>query len=116
MSPYQQLHQAVKRRNALVHSVPVPEPVPVVGKKALTPGSSMSIEARATCLAVRTSFIDLARRLGTRLPPYLAYCPPAAATDDAAWASASIMTGSRFDPDFPTVMERMATTDPSDEV
>jgi hypothetical protein len=109
--PYQQLHEATKRRNGFVHSVAIPEPVPVTGVQALTPGSSLSIEARQTCLAVRSSFVDLARRLEVAPPRYLAYCPAAPADDDAAWNSASLMTGARRDPDFPTVSDRLALGD-----
>jgi hypothetical protein len=113
--PYQQLHQAMKRRHGFVHSVPVPEAVAVTGARALMPGSSISIEARQTCLAVRSSFVDLARRLDVPAPRYLAYCPPAPADDDAAWSSASLMTGVRFDPDFPTVSDQLAASDRLDD-
>lgn len=107
--PYQQLHQGAKRRNRFVHSRPVPEPVAVLGAKAVMPGSSISVEARSLCFAVRSSFIDLARRLGTPAPSYLAYCPPANPHDEAAWSSASIMTGTRSDPDFPTLLPTSST-------
>jgi hypothetical protein len=99
--PYQQLQQAVMRRNAFVHSKPVAEQVPATGAGAPAPGRSLSVEARLTCLAVRRSFVDLAGRLDLSLPEYLAYCPSAAADDDAAWTSATVMTGVREDPDFP---------------
>jgi hypothetical protein len=104
--PYQQLGHAVKMRNAFVHSMPIPEPVPVTGARTVVPGTSISVEARATCLAVRSSFVDLARRLTVPLPKYLATCPPVAPDNDAVWTSATVMTGSREDPDFPRVVDR----------
>ena len=102
--PYQQLHVATKRRNSFLHSMPVPQPVPVTGSRAPAPGLSISLEARSTCLAVRSSFVDLARRLRMTPPAYLAYCPPTRADDDAAWSSATVMTGTRADPDFPPIV------------
>lgn len=104
--PYQQLQQAVRRRNALVHSRPVAEQVPATGEKVPVPGRSMSVEARSTCLVVRRSFVDLAQRLDVPPPPYLAYCPPAEPDDDGAWNGASVMTGVRPDPDFPPIANR----------
>jgi hypothetical protein len=100
-TPYQGLQRAVQRRNAFVHSMPVPEAVPAFGARTAVPGHSISVEARATCLAVRSSFIDLARLLEVPIPAYLAYCPPGPPDDNESWSSASVMTGSRVDPDFP---------------
>jgi hypothetical protein len=100
-SPYQGLQQAVKRRNTFIHPMPVPEAVPATGARALVPGHSLSVEARAACLAVRSSFIDLARLLEVPIPAYLAYCPPGPPDDDESWLSASVLTGIRSDPDFP---------------
>lgn len=104
-SPYQELQQAVARRNAFVHSRSVAEEVPATGAKVPLPGRSMSVEARSTSLAVRRSFVDLARRLDVPPPSYLAYCPPAEPDDDAAWNAASVMTGVRPDPDFPPIAD-----------
>jgi hypothetical protein len=105
-APYQQLQQAVARRNAFVHSEPVAEQVPATGAGVPAPGRSMSVEARATCLTARRSFVDLARRLDVPPPRYLAYCPPAEPDDDAAWTAASLMTGVRPDHDFPPILDR----------
>lgn len=107
-APHQDLKVATKRRNALVHSMPVPQRMAATGARAPIPGISISVEARATCLAVRSSFVDLAGRLDVAPPGYLAYCPPAPADDDQAWATAIVMTGTRRDPVFPTVTERLA--------
>ncbi len=103
--PFQPLAVAVKRRNGFVHSKPLPEPVPAVGANAPVPAKTISIEARATCLAVRRSFVELARLLSFDLPPYLAHCPETDPSDDSTWRSANIMTGVRHDPDFPTTGE-----------
>jgi hypothetical protein len=107
--PYQELGRAVKRRNSFVHPTPIPVTLPTFGARAPSPGSSTSIEARAACLAVRTSLVDLARVLSVDPPRYLAYCPLVAPDDTQAWHGASLMTGARQDPDFPTVAEGMAT-------
>ena len=104
---YQQLHDAYKRRVRYVHSEPVPEAMPVTGKRTALPGMTVSVEARSTCLAVRLSLIDLANRLGVPKPDYLAYCPPVDPNDEDAWRAASFQTGMRPDPDFPTAMERL---------
>jgi hypothetical protein len=100
-SPYQELQRSVKRRNALVHSMPIPEAVPATGARALVPGHSISVEARAACLAVRSSFIDLSHLMEETTPAYLAYCPPGPPDDIETWRSASVLTGTRADPDFP---------------
>ena len=104
--PYQELHRMAQRRNAFLHSKPVPQSLPLTGARSPVPGSSISIEARETCVAVRSTLVDLARRIVAPSPSHLAYCPPGAANDDAAWSSASLMTGTRPDPDFPTVASR----------
>lgn len=104
-APFQALHVAVKRRNAYVHPRPLEQPLPAVGRRAAVPGRTASQEARGTCKAVRDAFLDLARRLEVTPPKYLAYCPPCAADDDDGWRSASVMTGTRPDPDFPRAGE-----------
>jgi hypothetical protein len=100
-SPYQQLQQAVNRRNAFVHSMPVPEAVPATGARATVPGHSLLVESRTACLAVRSSFIDLAHVLEVPSPAYLAYCPHGSPEDEESWRSASVLTGVRRDPEFP---------------
>jgi hypothetical protein len=104
--PYQQLQEAVMRRNSLLHSRPVEEPFPVTGSKKALPGRWMLLEARRSCFAVRTSLVDLARRLKVATPEFLAYCPHGDPTDDEAWRSATVLTGVRPDPDFPSIGRR----------
>lgn len=99
--PFQSLQQAVKRRNAFVHAVPVPEPFPTTGSRALVPGHSLSVEARRACLAVRSSLISLARLMEVPIPAYLSYCPPGPPDDIGSWRTATVLTGLRNDPDFP---------------
>lgn len=97
--PYQGLHVAAKRRNSLVHSKPIPQIVPAIGAGAPLPGRTISIEARTTCLAVRRSFVDVARHLAIDRPRFLAYCPDVDPTDDQTWWGATVLTGIRSDAD-----------------
>lgn len=100
-SPYQELNNAVKKRNNYVHSRRIPEPVAAIGARAPRPGWTTSVEARATCLAIRRCFVDLARHLDRAPPRYLAHCPDADPADDLTWGTATILTGVRKDTDFP---------------
>lgn len=106
--PYQRLRVASLRRNALVHSKPTAERIPVTGANAPMPGRSAVVDARTTCLAVRQSLVDLAGRIGVDPPRYLASCPPSRPDDDEAWRAASLRTGLRRDPVFPPMSQQLA--------
>lgn len=99
--PLQELQQTVSLRNDLVHSKPVPTPIPATGDKAPSPGRTMSIEARRSCRRVREALVVTARALDFTPPGYLAYCPPGDPSDDEEWRGAVVLTGTRHDPDFP---------------
>jgi hypothetical protein len=101
-SPLQDLADAVRVRNRLVHSTPIPEPFPLTGPRAAVPGRSTSVAARKSCLAVRQSLLAVAVATGRVVPGYLAYCPPGDPERDEVWTGATLLTGTRDDPEFPT--------------
>lgn len=98
----QALGRTVDLRNQFVHSKPVPQPMPLGGKRRPVPGRSISEDARRACLSVRQALLETSRAIGAEPPTYLAYCPPVAPEDDGAWSTANILAGSRDDPDFPS--------------
>lgn len=100
--PLQDLAGAVVWRKRIVHGDAHCFAVQLGGEASFRPGHSLSVEARRACFAVRQCLVATADRLGLPAPDYLAYCPPVEPTDDAAWRTAEILTGTREDPDFPT--------------
>lgn len=109
--PYQSLKTAVRRRNLLVHSRPIAEALPATGTRAWSPGRTIAHEARQTCHSVRLCLIDLADRTAVDRPSFLAYAPATGPDDVEAWRTASVMTGTRADPDFPPGFMPPATPD-----
>ncbi len=91
----------MKFRNRLVHSEPEAQRLPLTGLQSPAPGRPVSVEARKSCLAVRQSLLAVAEATGRPAPRYLAYCPAGDAEDDELWATATVLTGLREDPDFP---------------
>ena len=99
--PHQRLSAAVARRNEYVHSGPTQRTMSLRGVESVAPGRSMSIEARAACLGVRESLLDLANVLGAPKPAYIRVCPPGDPLDESVWSNALMMSGVRDDPEFP---------------
>jgi hypothetical protein len=103
--PLAALGRTVDRRNDVIHGSTALEQYSF--RQGLTPGRTESVNARKACIAVRQSLLLVATTLGLEKPRYLAYCPAARADDDNAWATAVLLTGTRPDPDFPTVAESL---------
>ncbi|MHB8463707.1 MAG: hypothetical protein ACYDD7_02600, partial [Acidimicrobiales bacterium] len=108
--PLRDLTAAVTFRNQLVHSRPVAQPFALTGPDAPVPGRSISVAARRACLSLRESLLAVAGAVGTAPPAYLAYCPHGDVEDDEVWSAASVMTGTRADPDFPPMSAQTSAT------